>query len=485
MGLKLPKHNKCEMWNFMAHVEETNNQGLKREYSVTVSRADMDARYDKKLRSLSKKVRIDGFRKGKVPTQMIVKQYGASVEAEIMEEAVSGEIDNLLKTNELSPVARPDVSIKNFYGKDKEGDLTFDVSLETMPEIPEYDLSSVTVKRYVLSITDQEITDFIDDVLKDNGKKVDAEEGYAAEEGDVLTIDFTGVMNNEEFEGGSATNAEIELGEKRFIPGFEEGLIGVKKGDEKSLELTFPDPYHSDEFSGKDVTFNVTVKDVKKFVPAELNEELFNAIEVKDEAELRSQIREIIEERNKNVVRPQIKKELFDTLETICDFPVPEKMVDTELAQLKNSVKGTDEDPSDDIEKNKKLRDIAVRRIRLGLYLAHYAQKNDIQVTQQEIYRQLVDLSRQAGIPVESFINILEQRKQGFDALSGQIIEEKSVDILLEKLKIEEIELSLEEFEKIAEEDEENDDAEAKQLEHSGDDANDSGESVEKQEKSA
>ncbi|MET0155267.1 MAG: trigger factor [Rickettsiales bacterium] len=442
----------------MAQVSEKINEDLRREYEITVSFADMHAAYEKKLAATAKKVRIDGFRKGKVPIAIVKKNYGPSIVAELAEETVSKNVKKLTEENRFIFAYQPTVTITKEYAENDDADFAFTLSFELMPTVPDYDLSSINVKRYVIPVEEQDMERAFANVKEGKGKHTDAEDGYQAANKDKIIMDFVGTTDGEKIEGGSDTDAQLILGSGRLIKGFEEGLIGVKKGEERTLDLTFPDPYHSKELAGKPAEFRVKVKNVQKFTPAEFNDDFFNEVEVKDMEEFRNVIENTLKENNARRVRPQIKKELFDALEKICDFPVPQKMLHAELRHLKSSVKGTDEDPGDDKDKNETLLSIAARRIRLGLFLAHYAKQHGVEVTKDEVAREIYQFVRESNASPEMIQRIFSHKSKEYDALasqfSGKVLEEKTVDKLMETLSSEEALISGEEFDKMVEEDE-------------------------------
>jgi trigger factor len=252
-------------------ITETLAEGLKREYQITITGADLDARVNDKLAEAQPEVAMKGFRKGKVPMALLRKQFGPRLMGEAMQEAVDGAMQGHLDESGDRPAMQPEVKMVNEDWKEGD-DIVVSMVYEKLPEIPEVDYKALKIEKLVAKPSDDEIDEALKN-LAENAQNFDTKKGKAAD-GDQVVIDFVGKVDGEAFEGGSAEDYPLVLGSGSFIPGFEEQLVGVKKGEEKAVEVSFPEEYGAEHLAGKAAVFDVTVKEVKKPVPAEVDDEL-------------------------------------------------------------------------------------------------------------------------------------------------------------------------------------------------------------------
>lgn len=440
----------------MEQIQETINEGLRRVYEVTVPEAAMKTAFQRKLHELSAKVRVDGFRKGKAPASLVKQRYGDSVLQDLVTETVDNVTRRLLTERSLSPAFRPDVAVKSLFRDRDGGDLAFTVDLEIMPDIPDLDLSGVQAVKYVIETNEDAVTERLNALLERAGKFTRAEEGYGAKEGDRTVIDFTGFIDGVAFQGGEGKGFGLRLGSGNFIPGFEDQLIGATHGEERDVNVSFPDEYHAAELAGKPALFKVRVEEVQQFAPAVLNEEFLKRYQAEDEAALRAQIRDALARENELHVRPRMKQELFDALEKVCLFAVPNRMVDNEFRQIRETAKNSGEDPGDDVQKNTELRAIADRRVRLGLFLAYLGKKENVQVTSEELSSEFYRLCMELNIQPQRLSEYYKQNPDAVEGLRGRALEEKVVDHLFSTLTVVEKKMTREAFDALlAVEDEE------------------------------
>ena len=422
-------------------VTETKNDGLSREYSVTISGSDLDARVDARLTEAAGDIRVPGFRPGKVPMAVLRQRFANSVLGEVIEKAVSETSREVLEEREIRPIGQPKIEISSF---DKGADLVYTIGVDLMPDITPMDFSSISLTRLKPKIEDSEVDEAVERLAKDFRKTEPAPEGKAAASGDVTVIDFVGKVDGVAFDGGTAEGHNLELGSNRFIPGFEDQLIGAKKGDEKQVKVTFPEDYGSAELAGKDAVFDVTVQDVQVYVDNEINEDFAKTLGLESLEQLREQVRERLGADYGNVARSRLKKDLLDVLADGHDFDVPPAMVDGEFEQIWSQVEQAKEaDSLDEEDKGKSedelkadYREIAVRRVKLGMLLSEVGRMNAIEISQEDIQRAAITEAQKYPGQERQVMEFYQTNQEAQASLRAPLMEEKVVDFIVEMAKI-------------------------------------------------
>lgn len=432
-------------------ISELKNEGLSREYSVTVPAADIDQRVDARLQEVGATVKIPGFRPGKVPLKLLRQRFGKSVMGEVLEGAVNETSQELLRENDLRPAMQPKIEIESF----EEGkDLVFKVGVECMPEIEEMDYSKIELTRLKAKVEDKEVNDALERIAKDFRKSEPVAKARKAKEGDVTVIDFKGSIDGVEFEGGAGEGHHLELGSNRFIPGFEEQLVGVKPGDSVEVKVAFPADYQAEDLAGKDAVFAVDVKELREYVDQEVNDEFAESLGLENLESLKTQVRERLEQDYNQLGRSRLKRELLDALHESHSFEVPAGMVDQEFEQIwkqfeqaKEAGQLDEEETSKDEDELKaEYRDIAVRRVMLGLLLSEVGSKNNIQVSQEDINRAMIQEAQKYPGQETQVLQFYQKNPQALANLQAPIFEDKVVDFLLEMVKTTDKEVSVEEL---------------------------------------
>jgi trigger factor len=431
-------------------VKELKNEKLEREYSVVVPANDIEAQMEEELQTIGKQVKIPGFRPGKVPAKVLKQRYGKNVMGEVLEKTVQNKTGELIKDKDERPAMQPKIEVLSF---DEGKDLEFKVAYQVLPEVPEIDLSKISLEKLTYELPESEVKEGLDR-LAGYRKSYDAKAKTAkAKDGDAVKIDFKGFVDGEAFAGGEAEGHTLELGSGQFIPGFEEQLVGTKAGDEVKVKVAFPKEYHSEELKGKDAVFEVKVHEVLEAKPVEINDEFAKEMGMENLEKLKEAISTQLSAEYDNVQRTKLKKALFDALDEKCKYDTPSSMVDAEFeviwAQITQAKERGDSDPALD-KPEKELREeyraIAERRVRLGLFLADIGRKNDLEVTQEEISQAVMDHARQFPGQEQSVFEYYQKNPQNLEELRGPIIEEKSVDYILEQVKLKEKKVSIEEL---------------------------------------
>ncbi|HEX2580552.1 MAG TPA: trigger factor [Dongiaceae bacterium] len=434
-------------------VVETLTEGLRREFKITIPAAEVKRRVEGKLTEIGGQVRLPGFRPGKVPLQVLRQRYHQSVMGDVLNEAIQHESEKLLSEKQLRPAAQPKVEVLSF-ADDK--DLEFQVAMEIIPEIAMMDFSSLKLVRDDVVIDEAEVTAVLERLASRSAKTEAAAAGHISTKGDILVIDFVGRVDGEEFPGGSAEDYHLELGSESFIPGFEDQLVGVKKGDAKTVAVTFPSDYAARSLAGKAAEFAVTVKDIQIKQAAKLDDDFAKSMGMETFDALQKSAREQVAKEYTQLARARLKRRLLDTLTENHDFTLPEGLVEAEFAaiwkQIEEDRKAGRLDPDDEGKDEKTLkteyRAIAARRVKLGLLLSEVGRTNNIQLQQEDITRAMA--SQAAAYPGQER-QVLDYYRNNPDAvrqLSAPLYEDKIVDFILDLAQTSERKISSADFKK-------------------------------------
>ncbi len=422
-------------------ITETNATGLKREYKVIVPANTLQGQIETRLKELGERIRMPGFRPGKVPMQLLKQRYEKSVMGEVLEKTVHEGSHQLLNERNLRPAGQPKVEIVKF----EDGqDLEFSVAMEVIPEITPVDFKTLKLERTVVDVPDSEIEESLQRIAKRQRKPEPAADDHAAQSGDVVMIDFVGRVDGEEFEGGKAEDFHLELGSGMFIPGFEEQLAGLKKGDKKTVAVTFPAEYGNQDLAGKPAEFDVTVKQVSQPKDQPIDDEMAKALGAEDLATLRSRVREQIERDYGLAARARLKRGLLDQLAEKHDFTLPEGLVDAEFEaiwkQIEADMKADRLDAEDKGKSEEQLkteyRDIAKRRVKLGLLLSEVGRANNIQVPNDDLTRAMITEARRFPGQEKQVIEFYQKSPEALNQLRAPIYEDKVIDFILELAQV-------------------------------------------------
>ena len=436
------------------NVTETLNEGLKRAYEITITGAELEAKVNEKLAEAQPGIEMKGFRKGKVPMPLLKKQFGPRVMGEAMQEAVDGAMQNHLETSGDRPAMQPEVKMTNEDWKEGD-DVVVSMSYECLPEIPDVDYKKLKLERLVVPADEKDVEDALNN-LAASAQNFETKKGKAAD-GDQVVFDFLGKVDGEAFEGGAAEDYPLVLGSNAFIPGFEEQLVGVKAGEEKNVEVSFPEEYGAEHLAGKAAVFECKVKEVKKAVPAELDDELAKKYGAEDLAALKGQIEERLGAEYKGAARQVLKRALLDQLDKAVEFELPPSLVEAEASQIAHQlwheenpeVQGHDHGT---IEATDEHNTLASRRVKLGLLLAELGQKNDVQVSDAEMTQAIMNQARQYPGQEREFFEFIQKNQAAQQQLRAPLFEDKVVDYIFEQADVKEKETTKAKLEKAVEE---------------------------------
>jgi trigger factor len=423
-------------------VTELSAEGLKREYKVVVEAAEIEGQVAHRLEELKGRVRMPGFRPGKVPVALLRKQYGRSVMGEVLEQAVNRGSQKAIADHELRPALRPKIEVTSF---DEGADLEFTMALEVLPEVPEVDLKKIELTRPVAEVSEETVAGALDRFTRRFQEYEPPAEPRPSRIGDRVIIDFEGRIDGDAFEGGTAEDVPLVLGSGFMLPGFEEQLTGVEAGTDVTVQTQFPDSYPNADLAGKDATFAVKVKDVSEPKPVVLDDDLAKGQGFDDLPALQGAIRDSIAKEYAQLSRAKVKRALLDHLAENYRFQVPAGMVDLEFEaiwkQLKQEMERAGEaiaEGKSEDELKEEYRAIAERRVRLGLILSDVGQKNELKVEQHELNSAIMDQARRYPGQEQKVLDFFRNNPTAVEHLRAPLYEDKVVDFILQMANVSE-----------------------------------------------
>jgi len=434
-------------------VTETLNEGLKRAYTIKLTAAELDVKVDEKLKEAQPDIEMKGFRKGKVPMALLKKQYGERIMGEAMQESIDGAMQEHFEASGDRPAMQPQVTMVDGENWKAGDDVEVAMSYEALPEIPDVDLKGIKLERMVVKAGDDEVDEALKSLAETAQNFESRKKGSKSKDGDQVVIDFLGKVDDVAFEGGAAEDYPLVLGSNSFIPGFEEQLVGVKAGDEKNVEVSFPEEYQAEHLAGKAAVFECKIKDVKEPKAAELNDELAQKFGAEDLAGLKGQIAERLEAEYAGASRAVMKRGLLDALDKLVSFDLPPSLLDAEAGQIAHQlwhdenpeVEGHDHPEITPTEEHIKL---AGRRVRLGLLLAELGQTAEVQVTDAEMTQAIMNQARQYPGQERQFFEFVQQNQQMQQQLRAPLFEDKVIDYAFELAAVSEKEVSKDDLQK-------------------------------------
>jgi trigger factor len=440
-------------------VQETLAEGLKREFKIVVPAAELDAKVDTRLADLKDRVQIRGFRPGKVPVTHLKKVYGRSVLAETIDATVQETNAKIVSDNGFRVASEPKVTLPTEESEVKaliegKADLTYTIALEILPKIEIADLRGIKLEKPVTQVADSEVDEALEKLVQQNRPYAAKGEGAKAEKGDRVIVSFTGTINGEAFDGGTAEDITVEIGSNSFIPGFEEQLIGMAEGETRTVNVTFPTNYLNDKLAGQAAVFQVTAKTVQAPGALTVDDEFAKTIGMESLARLRDAIKDRIQREHAAASRRRVKRRLLDALDERHQFDLPPSLLDEEFNNVWRTVEDdlkqqgrtfADENTTEE-EAKVEYQTLAARRVRLGLVLAEIGEKNEIKVTDDEVSRSVVERARQFPGQEQQVWDYYRKNPQMLASLRAPLFEEKVVDFLLELASVNDKEVSREEL---------------------------------------
>ena len=435
-------------------VTETKNEGLIREYTLAIKAADFDSTVTSRLEELAKTVNVPGFRKGKVPISMMRKKFGQNVMGEALDQSINEAASKVISDNDLRPAMQPKIEIVKF----EEGkDIECTMALEIMPVIEIGDFSKIAIERPVTEADEGEVTKTLERMADAYKTSTPITKARKSKAGDMVVIDFCGSVDGVEFPGGKADDYSLELGSNSFIPGFEEQLIGVNAGDSLDVKVTFPAEYGAAELAGKDAVFACTLKEIQESKPSAIDDELAKKAGMEDLEGLKAAIRDQHSQGFNEISRQKAKRALLDALNDAYNYDLPQGLIDAEYASIQKAYEeakaaGQDVDDMSDDEREVEFKEIATRRVKLGLLFAEVGRTNEIQVGQDDLQQAIMKEARNYPGQEQMVFKYYQENPEAMQQLSGPVYEEKIVDFIMELAKVTDKTVSAEDL--MAEDDE-------------------------------
>ena len=423
---------------------ETENEGLKRAFMLTIPAKDIEARVDQEVKRLAPQIRMPGFRPGKVPPNLIRKMHGDSLQGEALNGAVQDGVQQLLSEKNIRPALQPQVELDEGYQPGQDAEVR--VSLEALPDVPAPSIDGLALDRLTVEPDEGAVDEQIKQLANQSKRWEDAPKKHVAAAGDLVVMDFAGEVDGIAFDGGKGEDMSVEIGSGQLIPGFEDQLVGAKAGDERKVTVTFPDDYPAENLKGKEAVFAVTVKGVKTAGETKVDEEFAKSLGLDSLDKLKGIIRDQQAQELNGLTRTHMKRQLLDQLAARHDFEVPVSMVEAEyeniLAQLRHEA-NHEADPAAALAEIEAEADdyrrIAERRVRLGLLLSEIGAANGVEVTEQEMNRLVMQAASQyQPKDRETFIRYIQQEPMAAAQLRAPLYEDKVVDYLFGKAEISE-----------------------------------------------
>ena len=447
-------------------VTETASTGLRREYKVVVPSQELDEKVNARLSDLKGRIRIDGFRPGKVPVDHLKRVYGRSVMAEAIETAVREGNAKIIADNKFRLAMEPQVTLPQEETEVEQlisgkTDLSYTVAMEILAPIELTDFRAIELTKLTAEVADTEIDEALKRIADANRPFADKGEGARAAKDDRVTVSFVGKIGGAAFEGGTAEDIAVPIGSGTFIPGFEDQLVGVAAGDDKLVKVTFPQNYLNAELAGKEAEFDVKVKSIEAPKDVTIDDEFAKSLGMESLDKLKDALRDRIKQEHDRVSRQRIKRALLDVLDERHHFDLPNALVDQEFEnlwrvtteQMKNEGKTFADENTTEEEAKEDYRKIANRRVRLGLVLAEIGDKNAIKISDEEVTRAIVDQARQMPGREQQVWDYYRKNPNALAELRAPIFEEKVVDFLLALAKVTDKTVSREDLYKVEDDD--------------------------------
>ncbi len=427
-------------------IKELKAEGLSHTYAITVPKEDLATKLEAKIKEMQPQVSLKGFRPGKVPVGHIRKMFGQSIMKDVVEETVNETTQQAINDNKIRPAGQPQVDLRA-NGEDVtkgQADLEYQLTVESIPDFEPVDPEKLKFTRLTHEATAAELKEEVAKLGEGQKSYKKKAKTAKAKKGDAVLIDFVGTVDGEAFDGGAMEGHQLVIGSGTFIPGFEDQLIGVKAGDELDVKVTFPDPYQAADLAGKDAVFATKVVEVQGETDAKIDDEFAQKFGLADLEALNAAVSDQYKSQLEMQSRMKLKRAILDELDKKHKFELPPQMVEAEFGNIWTQVQSEkeagqlDEDDAKKTDKQleKDYRKIAERRVRLGLVLAEMGQKQEIQISNEELQQAMIAEARQYPGQEQQVIEFYQKNPQAIAQLRAPIYEEKVVDLIIEKAKV-------------------------------------------------
>ena len=418
-----------------------NKKGLNKDIKVFIDKKTMNSHIDKKYEEIKGTVNLKGFRPGKVPREILKRQFGQAVFSEVLDKVLKDSSTKALEENKIKPAGQPKLDLK-IYGEDK--DLEYIISVTELPKIEVKSIENIKFDDYLVKIDSKETDKRISEIAKNQPNFKDAAEDVKAKDGDLVIFDYTATVDEKTFKGGEGKNTQLTLGKDLFLKGFDNQLIGVKKGNEKIVEAILPENFPEKNLVNKKAKFNCKITSIKNPEQVKINDEFAKNLGAKDLNDLKSLVSKQINDEYKNSLDRLSKNQILKELEKFKINEIPENLIEEEVKILSQGMS------EDDIKKSRKnFEEIAKKRIKVGLVLNEFGEQNKVKVTEQELQAEVQKQIRMMPGQEKMVMDFYQKNPSAVASLRGTVYEEKIISLIKEKAKSNKKEISKEEAEKI------------------------------------
>jgi trigger factor len=435
-------------------ITKLSSKGLLREFNAVVPEDQVKLELETKLHSISSEVKIPGFRPGKVPLPVLKSKFAKSVMGEVLEKIVNNTIKKIIENNKLDVVTQPKVKVESY----EEGkDLSCKISIEISPDIPEIDFSKMSFNRYSAAVTDGDLEHTLKDLASKHKRFERIKAPRKAKMGDTIIFDYDATCEGKTFPGGSGKNEEIELGSGRYIPGYEDQMVGVEENKDSEVNITFPADYRSSEIAGKKAVFKIHIKEIKEPIKIDIDDKLAQDFGSQNMQAFREKVRADLVNQNNSFAVTILKRDIMDSLVKKYNLPLPQGMVNDTLDGLKKqesqepaAAGDKKKEKKEDKSKNDRLLKKAQRMVLLNIILSRFAKKHNISVSEEELTSAIESQARSQFPGQEKmFIDQYRQNPEALSAMRGKILEAKVLDKIVSEVKIDDKSISVAELGKI------------------------------------
>ena len=441
--------------------KETLNSGLKRAYEVTLESKDLNRNIETKIEEVKKTIKMDGFRPGKVPTNIIMQKHGEAINAEVLNKMVNDNVSQIIQEKKFRPVSQPKVDLKDSSkDKSKKEKQVFNVEFELFPEIKLVDFSKIEIESTKVKLEKKEVDKRLDLIAKNQRTYKEEKDDYKSKMEDSILLDYEGTIDGKNFDGGKAEGQTIVIGSGQYLKDLEDGLIGVKKGDNKKIKVKFPENYTQKDLQNADAVFECNIKKISTPQESKVNDEFAKSVGATDLKDLKSKIESQMKKEYDDLSKSLDKKNLFEKLQANHKFPLPENLIETEFNGLKDKYLYSEQPASDSHKKEikdnklsseneKKFKEDASSRIQLGLILQEIGKINSIQVTGDEMNKALYEYAGNFRGQEQKVIDYYKNNQEAAMQFQAPLYENKIVDFILSKVKLKTKELDVDSFIKV------------------------------------
>lgn len=405
-------------------IEEKKNKGLDLEWKVIIPSSSINLKLDEKYKDLAKNVKIPGFRPGKVPVNIIKKRFSQSVISEILDTVINENLRNAFLDKKIRPSVQPSVDIEKY----EEGkDLTLNVKIQKMPEVKDFDLKTISLEKSNLNIREEDINNTLNDIAKKHERFVPLTKKRSSLDGDLVLFDYEGKIDNKKFENGSGKDETVVLGSNKYIPGYEEQMVGLNIGDDKEIKVKFPDDYREKSLAGKDASFHIKIKDIQERVKKiAIDDQLAKEVGEKSLQNLKEKIQDKMNNEFKTLSFLKMRRQATEMLLKKLNFELPSRMVDDEINFLKSNSKD---------KKEKEIEDLAKRRVKLGVIISSISEKNKIIVEDSDLTKSVVEEAKKYPGQEQQVVKFYKENPSMMNNLRGVALEEKVMNFVVNSCK--------------------------------------------------